>query len=161
MISIDFNLLFTVANLLILVIAMRLVLYKPVQKILDQRREEANAGLKEAEQKIREAEEARLAAEEAKSEALAAKTNALKDCRAEAEQERRVILEQAKKEAGKIREDAEKAAGVYREQAVKDAERDITELVMSATEKVMAEKQGAETDYALYDRFLAEAEAKS
>ena len=42
MLRVDWNLLFTIINLLVLFVAMRVFLFKPVQKIIAERQEEAD-----------------------------------------------------------------------------------------------------------------------
>ena len=56
MLRIDINMLFEIINLLILFIAFKFVLFKPVQKIIAQRQEEADKEYKEAEASKAEAE---------------------------------------------------------------------------------------------------------
>ena len=57
MLSVDlFNLVATVVNLLLLVVLMRIFLFKPVQKILAQRQEEADRQFAEAASKQEEAD---------------------------------------------------------------------------------------------------------
>ena len=56
MLRIDINLVFTIINILILFIAFRFVLFKPVKKILDERQAEADREFDEAKQKQDEAD---------------------------------------------------------------------------------------------------------
>ena len=77
MLRVDWNLLLTIINLLLLFVLMRIFLFKPVQKIIAARQEEADRQFKEAGESKQAAEEARkqyeasLAnAEEAKKQVL-------------------------------------------------------------------------------------------
>ena len=59
MLRVDWNLLLTIINLLLLFVLMRIFLFKPVQKIIAARQEEADRQFKEADERKQAAEEAR------------------------------------------------------------------------------------------------------
>mgnify|MGYP000785194576 CR=1 FL=1 len=59
MLRVDWNLLLTIINLLLLFVMMRIFLFKPVQKIIAARQAEADRQFKEADESKQAAEEAR------------------------------------------------------------------------------------------------------
>ena len=59
MLRVDWNLLLTIINLLLLFVLMRIFLFKPVQKIIAARQEEADRQFKDAGESKQAAEEAR------------------------------------------------------------------------------------------------------
>ena len=78
------NLIFTVINLLVLVVAMRIFLFKPVQNIIAKRQEEADKQLLEAAQK---------------QEAAAALEQKYSDTLNNIEEEKKKALSEARKDA--------------------------------------------------------------
>lgn len=156
MLEVNYNLIFTVINLLVLFIALRFTLFKPVQKILEQRQELVEKSLADAEKAKTNAEaleRARL--EEQQNVAIErAKTLATAQQRATEEYER--ILSDAQEKADSIVKEAEQDAQQEREAILRQAQTELTELVMDTAAKAMV-GAGAEGDSALYDQFLQKA----
>ena len=57
MLKVDINLVFTIINLLVLFVAMRIFFFKPIKKIIDDRQAEADRQFEEARNKQTQAEE--------------------------------------------------------------------------------------------------------
>ena len=138
MLRLDWNLLFTVINLLILYFLMKRFLFKPVNGILEKRQQEEDARLS--------------AAEEAKNSALKSK-EAYEASIKNAEQERAQIVARAREEAAgeysRIVDEAQEKKKIM--QQAEDAVRD---MVVTAAARVAGEKEGTDNDRALYDEFL-------
>ena len=126
------NVLFTIINLLILFVLMRIFLYKPVQKIIAKRQEEADRQFGEAAAKQSEAEDLKTKYQAVLSDADAHKT------------------------ASQIKDDAEAEAISQKEQILKKAEKEIADMVVDAAAKVVA-SNSKDTNAALYDTFLNKA----
>ena len=135
------NVLFTVINLLILFVLMRIFLYKPVQKIIAARQAEADKQFDEAAAKQSEAEELKT-----KYEAVLS----------DAENEKKKVVTDAHKTASQIKDDAEAEAISQKEQILKKAEKEIADMVVDAAAKVVG-SNSADTKAALYDTFLNKA----
>ena len=135
------NVLFTVINLLILFVLMRIFLYKPVQKIIAARQAEADKQFDEAAAKQSEAEELKT-----KYEAVLS----------DADEEYQRIVTDAHKTASQIKDDAEAEAISQKEQILKKAEKEIADMVVDAAAKVVG-SNSADTNAALYDTFLNKA----
>ena len=129
------NLIFTVINLLVLVVAMRIFLFKPVQNIIAKRQEEADKQLLEAAQK----QEAAAALEQKYSDTL------------------NNIEEEKKKALSEARKDADTAYQKIIDDANKKAEKEIADMVVSAATKVVAGTDNVSADNSLYDEFLNKA----
>lgn len=141
-------------NLVILAGGLSFLLFRPVSRFLEQRR----AQFAEAERRNRESaqENERLRAEyeqklgEADEEISARKKIAEKEW---AEVSARYISE-AKEKAAAIVLAAEAEAERRKEQILESAQTEISELVVSATQKMLSDTVTPESDRALYDAFI-------
>lgn len=154
MLRIDINMLFTVINVLILVVAVRLLLWKPIHKILEQRQAEADAALTEAEQVKSDAEALAAQQREQLSAIDAQRAAALDEARAQASEESERILSSARAQAKEILAKADEAAERRRDETLREAHAQISEIILTATAKVSGVEGG---DSALYDEFLQKA----
>ena len=150
------NVLFTVINLLILFVLMRIFLYKPVQKIIAKRQEEADRQFGEAAAKQSEAEELKTKYEAVLSDAENEKKKVVAEARKTADEEYQRIVTDAHKTASQIKDDAEAEAISQKEQILKKAEKEIADMVVDAAAKVVG-SNSADTNAALYDTFLNKA----
>ena len=146
------NVLFTVINLLILFVLMRIFLYKPVQKIIAARQAEADKQFDEAAAKQSEAEELKTKYEAVLNE----KKKVVAEARKTADEEYQRIVTDAHKTASQIKDDAEAEAISQKEQILKKAEKEIADMVVDAAAKVVG-SNSADTNAALYDTFLNKA----
>lgn len=153
MLRIDINMLFTVINVLILVVAVRLLLWKPIHKILEQRQAEADAALAEAEQVKSDAEALAAQQRQQLSDIDAQRAAALDEARAQASEESERILSSAREQARAILAKADEAAERRRDETLREAHAQISEIIVTATAKVT----GVGGDSALYDEFLQKA----
>lgn len=141
-------------NLVILAGGLSFLLFRPVSRFLEQRR----AQFAEAERRNRDSaqENERLRAEyeqklgEADEEISARKKIAEKEW---AEVSARYISE-AKEKAAAIVLAAEAEAERRKEQILESAQTEISELVVSATQKMLSDTVTPESDRALYDAFI-------
>lgn len=153
--NIDFmQVLLHMLNFVILAGGLSLLLFKPVNKFLDERkahyeelekknREDAekNASLKaEYEQRLADAE--REIAEK-REKAEKEMTDAAKQCMAEAKEKANLIISAA-----------ESDAEVRKEHILDSAQTEIGELVISATQKLLSDTVTPERNSALYDEFI-------
>ncbi len=158
MLHIDgWNLAITIVNLLVLFVAMRIFLFKPVQRIIEARQEEADKQFKEAAERQSQADELKAQYEQSLEDAEKEKRTIIKEARKSADDEYQRILKNAEKTATQIKQDATTEAENRRNQIIKMVEKEITEMVVNATEKMVGEKSGAEADRALYGKFLDKA----
>lgn len=155
------NMIIIFVNLLVLYIAMRIFLFKPVQKIIEERQAEADRQFEEAKESKNRAEELKAQYKQTLAEAEDEKKQVLRDARKSADTEYHRIVDDAKKAAAKVKQDAKEEAGREKEQILKKAEKEIADMVMEAARKMVGEKEGAESDRALYNKFLDKAGDKA
>ena len=146
MLRLDINLVFTIVNIVVLYICMRLFLFKPVNKILKQRQDAVQ-------KQFDDAKEAQDKAEALKQEYEASLTNA------KAESDR--IMEEAKKKADAeyervVKNADEEAAAKTAEKSMREMQGEIKDLVVSVASKVVGGRVSAEDSSRLYDDFIAE-----
>lgn len=141
-------------NFVILASGLYLLLYKPVLAFMQKRQDHyaeidrqtaekeaaARATLGEYEKRLETADE------EIKKRADAANQ--------QLDASRQETLRRAKEQADKLLADARAAAEQEREAILKDAQKDIAEMVVSAAEKLAQKELDPESERALYDRFL-------
>ena len=154
MLRININMLFEIINLLILFIAFKFVLFKPVQKIIAQRQEEADKEYKEAEASKAEAEAKKTEYEESLRTIDDERKQVLSEARKSANEEYVKIVEDANVKARQINEEAKQNAQNQKEQILKSVEGEIADMVVDATSKIVA---GKTDNKALYDEFLNKA----
>ncbi|MBO5239098.1 MAG: ATP synthase F0 subunit B [Lachnospiraceae bacterium] len=161
MLRLDWNILFTVINLIVLFIAMRIFLFKPVQKIIAARQEEADRQFADAAASKEEAEQLKTQYEESLANAEKEKVQTIQEARKTADQEYHRIVSDAEAVAKQLKEDAKTEAETQKAQILKNAEKEIASMVVDAAEKVVGGKSGSEVDYALYNEFIDKAGEKS
>lgn len=153
--ALGFNLPGLIAQLInfgLLLVVMRLFLYKPVLKLLDERKRRIQEGLERAEQAAEQAlaseGEARRALEEARAEgqqAVARAQEAALRLRGELE-------ERARADADQIVQRAREEVRTERDQAIQQLRAEFTDLTIAAAERVI----GQSLDRAAHQRLIDE-----
>ena len=140
MLRLDWNLLFTVINLLLLFVLMKIFLFKPVQKIIAARQAEADKQFDEAAAKQAEADG--LKAQYAKSIASVEeeKSKAMQETMKKADAEYQRIVGDAESKAKQIKEDAAVEAENQKTQILKKAEKEIADMAVSYTHLTLPTK---------------------
>ena len=145
---------FTIINLLILFVAFRFTLFKPVNKIIAERQSELEEGFKEAQTKKEEADALKTQYEDSIKGIEKQKNEVISQAKKDADVIGSKIIEEARDEADKIKQTSSIEANAMKEQIIKSAQKEIADMVVDATKKVSA---GAKIDESLYDEFLNEA----
>lgn len=156
MLSVDWNLLFTIVNLLILFVLLKIFLFKPVQKIIAKRQEEIDQEFDKANEAAGKADELKKQYEESMATVEDEKKQAVIDARKKANEEYDRILSEAKAHADSIVENAKADAETEKGKILSKAEAEITDMVINATAKVVGARIDANQDKALYDQFLSQ-----
>ena len=145
MLKVDWNLLFTAINIVGWYIIIKLFLFKPINNVIDKRRDAINGKFNEAESAKQDAYALKAKYEEAISNASNERQDIIDKARASADEEYKRILEEADVKAGTIVDKAKEQA--------KD-EHQIARLVMDATSKIMHDNSNGAADKNLYDEFI-------
>lgn len=155
MLDINFwNILFTVINLLILYVGIRIFLFKPINNIIEKRQEEADKQIKDAEAAKASAEEMQAECAKTVQELKDSRDEQMAQSRKDATAEYERIVTDAKASARTIVDDAKVAAEQEKEKILRSAEAEISDMVVAATVKAMAAQSSPENDKQLYDQFL-------
>ncbi len=125
-------------NFLVLVWLLSRFLYRPVQRVIAERRALAEAALKAAEEREAAAEEARRKYEEALAQFEAERRKRRAAFEEELEAERQKLLAEAEAEAEAIRAAARRRGEAERSRALDEARGDIAALAAALAERILA-----------------------
>ena len=160
MVDINMTLVAQVINFLILVAILTKVAYKPLMKILEERRSAIEGSIAEAQKEREEAEamkaeyKAQLAQARAEAQAIVAKAEHT------AKESRDAILAEAKREQARMLQAAREEIALERQRAVAELRREVVTLSTMAAAKVLDENLDAEKNSALVERFIDELDKK-
>ena len=152
MINISFwSIFWTVVNLLILFIAFRIFFFKPIANIIAKRQEEANEIYGKASEKEAQADELKKQYEDKLVDVEDEKKKILSDARKNADTQYQKIVADAKNDAQAIKDNAVAEANQEKNKIIAGAKKEIADIVVDATTKVVASKTGADIDSELFD----------
>lgn len=155
------NVLFQFISFLLFAYLMYRILYRPMLRILSERRERIRGSLEEAaavhERARHEREEFEASMRERREEAQRVREEVLQRVRV-VEQEQ---VQQAKSYAGRIRGEAERDALRMKERALQEARAQIADLIIEATGKVLRRSIDDPEHRRLVTEVLAEVESRS
>lgn len=156
MLKFDFNLLWTIFNLIIFYLLMRLFLIKPIRKTLQARKELIDNQFKEAEDTVNAANEKMADYEDKIKNVDTEAKEIISDARDKAKVEYNKILDKANDDAVKMKQEAQKQIEQDTENARRDVKEDLAKLAMETAQKVVGESVNAQTDADIYNKFLNE-----
>lgn len=148
-----------VLNILILFILLRIFLFKPINKMLDDRTQSIQKDIDDAENAKREAEELRQQYENSISEAKEEAGKILREAHEYAEAERAEIIRKSHEEADEIVNSADETIENERRRVIQQAHVQIADLAIEAASKVVSANLDDEKNRKLVDDFLSEKEA--
>lgn len=156
MLKFDWNILWTVIDLIIFFILMKVFLFKPIKKTLDKRREMIDKQFKDADNAQKTANELKEQYQEELDGVENEKKEILSQARQNAKAEYSRIVDKAQQDAERIKLDAKKASDLECEKARLSVNEEIAKLAMETAEKVVGEKASEQIDSDIYDKFLNE-----
>ena len=162
MLSVNFsNLLFTVLNLLILLVLLKKFLYKPVLNVIAKRNQLIDDQFRQAGETQAKADALKEQYEDYLSNAMEQKEQIVKEARVQAQKESERILAETDRKAKQMIEEARKVSAEEKEKAMKDAESEIAKLAVLAAAKIVSEAvtgaSAEKSDNAIYNEFLKKA----
>lgn len=149
-----------VVNFLILFVLLRLILFKRINKVKEDRTRTIQNNLDSAEKAKEEAEELRQQYEDSISDAREKANQIIMKAHEDAESERAAIIKKSQEEAEKIVADADKTIENERKRVLRQAQSEIADLAIEAASKIIGENVDDEKNRRLVDKFLSEEEAK-
>jgi F-type H+-transporting ATPase subunit b len=145
-----------IVNFVLLLVLLRIFLYKPIVRMLDKRRETIKTDLEEARTARSQAEAARQEHEKELENAREERLSILAQAREQAEKMREEILENARAEAHQLVAKTEEEMEALRRQALAGAQDEIADLALAAASKVVGKSLDEQDHRRLVEEFLAE-----
>lgn len=157
MIHIDANILWTVVNLLVFFVLLRIFLFKPVLGMIEKRKEIIQTSMDEADQKNADAAELKLQYENSLKDAKQESFQIVSDAKDRAQVQYNQIIDKATADAAQIVKQANAAAEAEHDRVLKDARSELAEIALAAASKLLGTTVDAQTNKDMLDAFLAEA----
>ena len=145
-------------NFTILLIVLRLFLYKPVLRLLDDRRRRIQEGLDRAEQAESQASASEHEAREAIEQAQREARDLMQQAQEAAAQLRAQLEERARADAEQIVSRAREEVQVERDQAIEQLRREFADLTITAAERVTRQSLDRAAHQRLIDEVLVNSE---
>lgn len=151
------DLIFAIANFLILILILGKFLYKPFLGILEKRKQTIEDAFTNADATNRKADEKYEAYTKKLARAEAESREIIKNARLKADDHANMIVEEAKAEAARIKLQAEKEAVREKEKALREVREQIGQLAILAAEQILEKEVAAEGQEEIIDRVLEKA----
>ena len=149
------NFIWSAVNIIILFILLRIFLFKPITKIMNERTRTIQDNLDEAEKSRQEAEELKEQYAESLSNAKEEAQKIIMKAHDEAEAEKSAILKKSQEEASEIISNAGKTIENERRRIIQQAQSQIADLAIETASKIIGENVDDERNRRRVDEFLS------
>ncbi|MCI1268995.1 MAG: F0F1 ATP synthase subunit B [Ruminococcus sp.] len=156
MLHLDANIIWTFINILILYLLLRMFLFKPINKIMDERAKKIQDDLDNAKKSKEEAEQMRADYNETLATASDKARQIVEEAVGQAESERSEIMARAEKENLQLYQSTQKSIENERKRSVQEAQSQIADLAIAAASKIIAKNVDDSSNRQIVDEFLAE-----
>ena len=146
--------LFTLCNLVITFLILKKFLFKPVNKMIDDRQKEIDGLYEDANNAVKEAEALKQDYTEKLRQAQKTSDEIISSATADAGRRSDRILREAKQEADELREKARADIAQEKKKALNDVKQEISSIAVDIAEKVVEKKLDAKDQEALIENFL-------
>jgi len=154
--GVDWKLLIAqIINFVILLFILRHFAYKPILRVLEDRREKIDKGLKDAEEATKKLLEAEKKEKAVLDEARYQAEQIISKSEETAKKNKEDIMASADEKAKKIMATAEKKIEEEKDKMIMEAKKELAKLVISATEKIIDEKVDVEKDKELINKAVS------
>lgn len=157
MLNLDWNIVWTIVNILVLFLLLKHFLFKPITEMMESRTAEIENNLKDAEDQKQKASELTAQYEEKLQGAHAEAAQIVSEARQRGQREYDAILKTAGQDAQKEQERARADMEREREKMLRGVQENVTELVLLTASKLSQKELDEESDRKLVDSFLSEA----
>lgn len=147
-----------VFNVVILFILLRIFLFKPINKLMNERTQSIQKDIDDAEKVKAEAEELRRQYSDSISEAKEEANRIIMQAHDDAESERASIIRKSHEEADQIVSAASETIENERKRVLQQAQSEIADLAIEAASKIVGANLDDEKNRRLVDEFLSEEE---
>lgn len=158
--KLDATIIWSIVNVLLLFVLLRIFLFKPVKKIMEERTASIQKDIDEAKKSREEAEALRAECDEKIARAQAEAEEIVTRAREEAAAEKQEILQQSKDEAERMIDSASRNIESERQRSLQEAQNQIADLAIAAASKIVGENMDDSRNRKLVDDFLANREAE-
>lgn len=156
MLSLDLNLVWNIINILVLCFLVKRFLLKPINNVIDKRRNLIEKELVNASEAEKAAAALKRDYEDALKSANLKSADIVGEAKGRAEKEYERIVLKAGSDAGRLLEDARVLAEAERRKSLCDMESEIAGLAIKAARKVVGDVCNDEVNLSLYNQFIAE-----
>lgn len=156
MLKFDWNILWTLINLVFFFLLMKFTLFKPIKKVLDKRQELIDKEIEDARHTSELADEKLADYENKIADVQAEGEKIIADAKDDAKVEYNKIVARAQQDADDIKEQTRKQMAMEQENARRASKEELAALAMQAAEKVIGKSASAQTDSDIFDEFLNE-----
>ncbi len=143
-------------NFSILIFVLWRFAYKPVFKILEERRQKIAKGVKDSEKAEERLKEAETEKEEIISSARKEANNIIEEAKGKAELRYQEIVTKAKTDLKIVIEDEKEKIGNERKKAIIEIKKEAVTMIAEALTKIFPEKTDEKTDIAMIEKALSE-----
>ncbi|MFR5133851.1 MAG: F0F1 ATP synthase subunit B [Acutalibacter sp.] len=157
MLNLDWNIVWTIVNILVLFLLLKHFLFKPITEMMESRTAEIENNLKDAEDQKQKASELTAQYEEKLQGAHAEAAQIVSEARQRGQREYDAILKTAGQDTQKEQERARADMEREREEMLRGVQENVTELVLLTASKLSQKELDEESDRKLVDSFLSEA----
>ena len=157
MLNLDWNIVWTIVNILVLFLLLKHFLFKPITEMMESRTAEIENNLKDAEDQKQKASELTAQYEEKLQGAHAEAAQIVSEARQRGQREYDAILKTAGQDAQKEQERARADMEREREEMLRGVQENVTEMVLLTASKLSQKELDEESDRKLVDSFLSEA----
>lgn len=150
------DLIINIINIIILYVIVKKLAYKPVKKMLTDRRARIDGELSSAKAEKSSAEEMRLQYEEKMRQCEEEKAAVLSKAEVEARKRAAEILAEAEKKAAEITENSHREAEKIHNERLSELKGEVTDISFEIAEKILARSVKNEDNIALANEFFDE-----
>lgn len=147
-----------VFNVVVLFVLLRIFLFKPINKLMNERTQSIQKDIDDAEKAKAEAEELRRQYSDSISEAKEEANRIIMQAHDDAESERASIIRKSHEEADQIVSAASETIENERKRVLQQAQSEIADLAIEAASKIVGANLDDEKNRRLVDEFLSEEE---
>jgi F-type H+-transporting ATPase subunit b len=151
------NIIWTVVDLLILLVLLRIFLFKPVLGMIEKRKGIIQSSLSDADKANADAQALKTQYENSLKDAKKESFEIVSEAKDRAQTQYNEIIDKANADASQIVKQANAAAEADREKILKDAQAERAEVALAAASKLLGTTVDASTNKEMLDKFLAEA----
>lgn len=157
LLRLDWNMVFTIVNLIVLYLLLKKFLIGPVTAVMQKREDIIRAGLADARQKQKEAGEQKKQYEELLANADKEAEHIIEAAKKNGKKEYEDRIKAAEEKEKELLEQAQKKIELEKEKTMQELQSQIAVLALTATKKMIGEQSGMENTAFLYEQFLEQA----